>query len=72
MLLVGAPKDVIEYNEHIEGSGPTIFDNVCELGHEGIVAERRDLPHEIGRLRRLIMVKDPNSPAMKRVEDGAF
>lgn len=65
-------KDGIEYNEHIEGSGPTISEHVCKLGHEGIVAKRRDLPYESGRSRRWIKVKNPDSPAMKRVEDGTF
>jgi bifunctional non-homologous end joining protein LigD len=65
-------KGGIEYNKHIEGSGPTIFEHVCKLGHEGIAAKRRDLPYESGRLRRWIKVKNPNSPTMKRVEDGTF
>ncbi|WLA63900.1 ATP-dependent DNA ligase [Bradyrhizobium diazoefficiens] len=65
-------KDGIEFNEHIEGAGPTIFEHACKLGHEGIVAKRRDLPYESGRSRRWLKIKNPDSPAMKRVEDGSF
>lgn len=52
-------KDGIEYNEHIEGSWPTIFDHVCKLGHKVIVAKRRALPYESGRSRRWIKSKTP-------------
>jgi ATP-dependent DNA ligase len=38
----------------------------------GIVAKRKDLPYESGRSRRWIKIKNPDSPAMKRVEDGTF
>lgn len=65
-------KDGIEYNDHIVGDGTLIFKHVCKLGHEGIVAKRKDLPYESGRSRRWLKIKNPNSPAMKRVEDGGF
>jgi bifunctional non-homologous end joining protein LigD len=41
--------DGIEFNEHLEGPGPAIFEHACKLGHEGIVAKRRDLPYESGK-----------------------
>lgn len=62
----------IEFNEHIEGHGHLIFEHVCKLGHEGIVAKRRDLPYESGRSRRWLKIKNPNSAAMRRVKDGTF
>ena len=65
-------KDGIEFNGHIEGDGPTIFEHVCKLGHEGIVAKRIDLPYESGRSRRWIKIKNLASPAAKRAEDGTF
>lgn len=65
-------KDGIEFNGHLEGDGPTIFEHACKLGHEGIVAKRKDLPYESGRSRRWLKIKNPDSPAMKRVEDGSF
>ena|SRR5450759_1526631 len=33
----------IEFNAHIEGDGDTIFEHVCNLGYEGIIAKRKDL-----------------------------
>jgi bifunctional non-homologous end joining protein LigD len=66
-------KDGIEFNDHIEGvAGHVVFDHACKLGHEGIVAKRKDLPYESGRSKRWIKIKNPDSPAMKRVEDGTF
>jgi ATP-dependent DNA ligase len=56
----------------MEGDGQTIFQHVCKLGHEGIVAKRRDLAYESGRSRRWLKIKNPGSPAAKRVEDGTF
>jgi bifunctional non-homologous end joining protein LigD len=70
-LLKKAP-DGIEYNEFIDGSGPVIFEHACKLGHEGIVAKRKDLAYESGKSWRWLKIKNPDSPAMKRVEDGSF
>jgi ATP-dependent DNA ligase len=36
------------------------------------VAKRIDLAYESGRSRRWIKIKNPDSPAMKRYEDGTF
>jgi ATP-dependent DNA ligase len=65
-------KDGIEFNDHIEGDARVIFEHACKLEHEGIVAKRKDLPYESGRSKRWIKIKNPDSPAMKRVEDGTF
>jgi ATP-dependent DNA ligase len=65
-------KDGLEYNEHIEGEGPVVFEHACKLGCEGIVAKRIDLPYESGRSKRWVKIKNPDSPAMRRVEDGTF
>lgn len=62
----------IEFNGHVEGDGQIIFRHVCKLGHEGIVAKRKDLPYESGRSRRWLKIKNPDSAAAKRVEDGTF
>jgi bifunctional non-homologous end joining protein LigD len=70
--LLAKAKDGIEFNAHIEGDGNTIFEHVCKLGHEGIVAKRKDLAYESGRSQRWLKIRNPNSPAMKRVEDGTF
>lgn len=66
-------KDGVEFNGHIEDvAGDVVFDHACKLGHEGIVAKRKDLPYESGRSRRWVKVKNPDSAAAKRVEDGTF
>jgi ATP-dependent DNA ligase len=66
-------KDGIEFNDHIENApGHVIFEHACKLGHEGIIAKRKDLPYESGRSKRSLKIKNPASPAMKRVEDGTF
>jgi bifunctional non-homologous end joining protein LigD len=44
----------------------------AELGLEGIVSERRDFPYRSGRTKSWIKVKNPNSPAARRVEEGTF
>jgi bifunctional non-homologous end joining protein LigD len=46
-------KDGIEFNDHIEQDGDVVFDHACKLGHEGIVAKRKDLPYESGRSKRM-------------------
>ena len=64
--------DGIEFNEHIEGDGADIFKPACKLGHEGIVAKRKDLPYESGRSKRWLKIKNPDSPAVQRVRDETF
>jgi ATP-dependent DNA ligase len=70
--LLARAKLGIEFNVHMEGEGAVIFEHACKLGFEGIVAKRKDLPYESGRSRRWLKIKNPNSPAAKRVEDGTF
>jgi bifunctional non-homologous end joining protein LigD len=70
--LLGRVKDGIEFNGHMGGDGQIIFKHICKLGHEGIVAKWRDLSYENGRSRRWLKVKNPDSPAARRVEDGTF
>jgi ATP-dependent DNA ligase len=65
-------REGIELGEHLEGDGSEIYRAACSLGHEGIVAKRKDLPYESGRSKRWVKIKNPNSPAAKRVEDGSF
>jgi hypothetical protein len=59
----------IEFAEHLDGDGADIYKAACRLGHEGIVAKRKDLPYESGRSKRWVKIKNPASPAMKRVLD---
>lgn len=70
--LLTKPPDGVQFSEHIEGDGAAIYMNACLLGHEGIVAKRRDRPYESGRSRQWLKIKNPNSPAMQRVRDETF
>lgn len=54
--------DGIEYNDYVEGPRPVIVDHACKLGHEGIVAKRRDLAYESGKSWRWLKIKNPDSP----------
>ncbi|MET3995816.1 bifunctional non-homologous end joining protein LigD [Bradyrhizobium sp. S3.9.2] len=65
-------KDGIEFNDHLEETGALVFQHACMLGHEGIVAKRKDLPYESGRSRRWLKIKNRDSPAMKRITDETF
>ena len=47
--LLKTPRDGVEYVEHLEGDGPTIFEHVCRLELEGIVSKRIDLKYQNGR-----------------------
>jgi ATP-dependent DNA ligase len=50
--LLAKPRDGIEFNEHIEGDGARTFEHACRLGHEGIIAKRKDAAYESGRSKR--------------------
>jgi len=56
----------IQWNEHIEGDGATIFRHACKLGLEGIVSKRKDSPYRSGRSPDWLKMKNPNAPAVKR------
>jgi len=47
-LLSSAPA-AIQYSEHFAAPGPAFFKNVGDLGLEGMVSKRADLPHRAGR-----------------------
>jgi bifunctional non-homologous end joining protein LigD len=63
---------LIQYNEHLEGDGKIIFQQACELGIEGIVSKLSDRPYASGRSKSWLKIKNPNSAAMKRYEEGMF
>ena len=62
----------IHYNEHLQDDGQIVFEKACKFGCEGIVAKRIDSPYRSGRSRTWIKVKNPNSPAALRIEEGTF
>ena len=70
--LIAQVRDGIEFVEHIEGDGADIFRAACKLGHEGVVAKRKDLAYESGRSKRWLKIKNPDSPAVQRVRDETF
>ena len=47
--LIAKVRGGIEFGEHIEGDGADIFKARLQLGHEGIVAKRKDLPYKFGK-----------------------
>ncbi|MCQ0986451.1 DNA ligase D [Jiella marina] len=49
--------DVLLFSEDVTGSGPKVFANVCENGHEGIIAKRADAPYRGGRSKDWLKVK---------------
>jgi len=70
--LITKVRDGIEFCEHVEGDGADIFRAACKLGHEGVVAKRKDLPYEFGRSKRWLKIKNPDSPAVQRVRHETF
>jgi hypothetical protein len=62
----------IQYVEHAEGHGDTLFDAVCRLGLEAIVSKKLNAPYRSGRTKSWIKVKNPKSPAATRAVDGTF
>jgi bifunctional non-homologous end joining protein LigD len=62
----------IQYVEHVEGDGASMFAAVCKLGLEGIVSKRLDAPYRSGPSKTWIKVKNPKAPAAIRIIDGTF
>jgi bifunctional non-homologous end joining protein LigD len=69
-LICGAPTGIV-LSEHLHGDGAAIFRHVCGLGLEGS-SKRRDAPYRSGRSSDWVKVKNPASPAVLRVQDGAW
>jgi bifunctional non-homologous end joining protein LigD len=62
----------IVFNEHTDADGATVFRHACKLGLEGIVSKRLSPPYRSGPSRDWIKVKNPDSPAMRRVRAGTW
>jgi len=60
--------DGIRFSDHHAGDGLVIFRHACKLGLEGIVSKRRDAPPRSDRCKAWVKVKNPDSPAMLRLE----
>jgi bifunctional non-homologous end joining protein LigD len=56
--LLGTSKDPhLCYSAHVTGNGQTMIEHACQLGLEGIVCKRRDVPYRSGRHGEWIKVK---------------
>ena len=56
----------IQFNEHIEGDGPSVFAHACKMGLEGIVSKRKDSAYRSGRSPDWLKMKNPAYAAVKR------
>jgi bifunctional non-homologous end joining protein LigD len=65
-----SPSLGLHYVEHLTGDGATIFEHVCKLGLEGIVAKRADMQHQPGRSKRWLKVKNRAHPSIDRVREA--
>jgi ATP-dependent DNA ligase len=50
--------------------GLDLFRAACRLGLEGLVSKRRGRPHQAGRSKHWVKVKNRSHPAMSRVMDS--
>ena len=67
-----ARPDGIRFSEHMAGDGERMFAHACHLGLEGIVSKRRDAPYRSGRSKTWLKTKNPESPAMQRLEEATW
>jgi ATP-dependent DNA ligase len=67
--LLRLPHDGIALNETFRGDGTSIFKHACALGCEGIVSKRLGTPYRAGRSAHWLKVKNPNAPAVRRLEE---
>jgi bifunctional non-homologous end joining protein LigD len=62
----------LRFNAHLFEDGAIVFCHACKLGAEGIVSKRRDVFYRSGRSKSWLKTKNPASPAVHRVETGAW
>jgi ATP-dependent DNA ligase len=70
--LLAMPEVGIQLNEHLTGDGAVIFSHTCRLGLEGIVSKHLGHPYRSGRSKSWLKTKNPDSPAMRRLNDGSW
>jgi bifunctional non-homologous end joining protein LigD len=69
--LLARSVDGVILTEHLDGElGATMFKHACRMGLEGIVSKRRDKPYVAGRCKTWLKIKNPASPAARRIEEG--
>jgi bifunctional non-homologous end joining protein LigD len=59
----------VQFNDHIEGDGATIFAHACRLSFEGIVSKHRQHPYRSGLSKSWIKVKNPTAPGVLRFQE---
>jgi bifunctional non-homologous end joining protein LigD len=59
----------IQFNEHVDGDGATVFEHACKLGFEGIVSKHRKRPYQSGPSKSWLKVKNPAAPGVLRFKD---
>lgn len=47
----------VRYSDHVEGQGPAFYEQVCEMGLEGMIAKRADSTYRPGRVKTWLKVK---------------
>ncbi|MEX1056266.1 MAG: non-homologous end-joining DNA ligase, partial [Natronospirillum sp.] len=47
----------VRYSDHVVGRGPEFYNQVCELGLEGMVAKKADSPYRSGRHKTWLKIK---------------
>jgi bifunctional non-homologous end joining protein LigD len=57
----------LRLSEHLDGDGVAMFRHACAVGLEGIVSKRRDAPYRSGRSPHWVKIKNPDSPAARRI-----
>jgi bifunctional non-homologous end joining protein LigD len=67
--LLRLPHDGIALNEMFREDGAAIFKHACALGCEGIVSKRLGSPYRAGRSAHWLKIKNPNAPAVTRLEE---
>ncbi|MBV9591547.1 MAG: DNA ligase [Hyphomicrobiales bacterium] len=68
--LLAKARDGLEYVEHLNGDGATIFDHACRLGLEGIVSKHVAHPYRGGPSRSWRKVKNPQHPSIARFREA--
>ena len=60
----------LEYVPHLEGDGEMIFEHVCKLKLEGLIAKRIDMPYRAGRSKHWLKLKNRSHPSLMRVKEA--
>ena len=59
--LLEGTSDVLWYSDHVEGPyGPSLFRHACDVGAEGIISKRIDMPYRSGRFQWWRKIECPN------------